>query len=115
MINNDWISSLLNVTEVPEVWEGNKVVLYNNKNTLINGIPIKINFRKMAVEDYFHYVAIGTTILSSMAVVLLLFAIPTIYLKAERERLYAITKSASFKVRNSKSLKNILKGSIEMG
>uniref|UniRef100_A0A0R3RGN1 Col_cuticle_N domain-containing protein n=1 Tax=Elaeophora elaphi TaxID=1147741 RepID=A0A0R3RGN1_9BILA len=51
----------------------------------------------MATEDYFHYLAVGTTIISSMTVILLLFSIPTIYLKTEHERLYAITKSASFK------------------
>lgn len=59
-----------------------------------------MNFRKMSIEDYFHHLAIGTTIFSTITVILLLFAIPTIYLKAERERSYAITKSANFKVRN---------------
>ncbi|OZC08546.1 collagen triple helix repeat protein [Onchocerca flexuosa] len=69
---------------------------------VIEMIIIKMNFRKMAIEDYFHYLAIGTTIFSSMTIVVLLFAIPTIYLKAERERLYAVTKSASFKEKSDR-------------
>ncbi|CAG9535864.1 unnamed protein product [Cercopithifilaria johnstoni] len=56
----------------------------------------------MAIKDYFHYLAIGTTIFSSMTVILLLFAIPTIYMKAERERLYAIKKSENFKEKLNK-------------
>ncbi|VDM11494.1 unnamed protein product [Wuchereria bancrofti] len=56
----------------------------------------------MTIEDYFHYLAVGTTIFSSMTIVILLFAIPAIYLKAERERAYATTKSASFKEKSNK-------------
>lgn len=59
----------------------------------------------MTFEDCFHRFALATTVVSSMTVLILLFAIPTIYLKAERERSYAIIKSANFKVRNFKSLK----------
>ncbi|VDO15409.1 unnamed protein product [Brugia timori] len=58
--------------------------------------------KKMTIEDYFHYLAVGTTIFSSMTIVILLFAVPAIYLKAERERSYAMTKSASFKEKSNK-------------
>lgn len=54
----------------------------------------------MANSDYFYYLAVGTTVLSSVTVALLLFAIPTIYLKAQNERSFAAMKSARFRVRN---------------
>ncbi|EFO27578.1 hypothetical protein LOAG_00897 [Loa loa] len=56
----------------------------------------------MATENYFYYLAVGTTIFGSMTVVILLFAIPTIYWKAGQERSYAITKSASFKEKSDR-------------
>ncbi|VDN01189.1 unnamed protein product [Thelazia callipaeda] len=49
-------------------------------------------------EDYFYHLAIYTTVISSVTIILVVFAIPTIYLKAEEEYSIMAMKSNRFKL-----------------